>query len=54
MHKTSGKCVNQNEDASISAVDCGQVENRQVICMPVGVDIDYSKRGVVDNGDCVL
>ncbi|KAM3506164.1 hypothetical protein MY11210_007658 [Beauveria gryllotalpidicola] len=42
IHKTSGKCVNENEDASTSAVDCGNVENRQVFGVPVGVEIDYS------------
>lgn len=42
VHKTSGKCVNENEDASTSAVDCGNVENRQVFGVPVGVEIDYS------------
>ncbi len=42
VHKTSGKCVNENEDASTSTADCGDVENRQVFGVPVGVEINYS------------
>ncbi|OAQ96008.1 hypothetical protein LLEC1_06980 [Akanthomyces lecanii] len=42
VHKKSGQCINENEDASTSAVDCGNVENRQVFGVPVGVEIDYS------------